>query len=118
MDTQAFLKMVRKFVRTNYPGCKAEAITVHLKSGERIKMPVVGTAPPTTMQGAAENVAVNEKHVYDHVPGPDSTCLMPRRIAKLAGMTYNSWFRSIFARLKKKGLVIEGEGGFRKAPKL
>lgn len=115
MDTQDFLRIVRKYVKRNYPGCKAETVTIRLHGGERVRIPVVGDKPRMQVVAAHENIEENEMFVLDFIPEHDKPGESARTIARKADMTYNSWFRTILGSLRKKHKVVSAAGGYRKA---
>lgn len=114
MNIQIFLKTVRKFVRLNYPGYKAETVTVRFKGGGAVRLSVLGKTPACQLAGASERLAENEMQVLGVMPDNEKPGLTSEKIAKAAGYKHNSYLLTILRSLRKKGLVDLKPDGYKK----
>jgi len=114
MDTQKFLRSLRRYVRMNFPGCEAESIVIRFRSGEAMRMPVIGKTPASILTGAQEQLADNELQVLAHVPDTDKPGATPEKLAKESGYRLNTWFRNILRNLRKKKKIRLDPDGYRK----
>ena len=114
MDTQRFLSAVRKYVRRTFPGAEAETVTIRMRSGDLVRLPVIGAFPATKNSGAAESLLESELHVLDHVPGHDKPPATSAKIQSAAGYANKSHFMKILRRLRVKGQVVLDATGYRR----
>ena len=115
MDTQKFLRCVRMYVRSQFPGCEAGTITIDTKDGNRIRIPVIGKKPACQLSGGREKLEENEAKILGHIPDFDRPAASSQKIAKDSDYKYNSYFRTILQRLRKKGRVVLDADGYRRS---
>ena len=114
-DTPTLLRVVRRYIRQNYPGAEGETITIRLRSGDFIRLPIIGNFPACKTGGAAEKLQENELHILGFIPAHDKEPMSSAKLAKACGYKHNSYFSKLLRRLRNKGQIVLDTGGYRKA---
>lgn len=114
MDTPKFLRCLRRYIRAQFPGCEALKISIDMKDGNKIRIPVIGENTTWQLSGTKEKLEENEAKILSVIPEFDKPAASSRKIAKDSKSRYNSYFRSILGSLRKKGRISLDADGYRK----